>query len=525
MEKNKKTSTYLIQDKPDWVKYFASKNPFFLLLYVGPLISVLSFLLYKQELGLNPFALIAGLIYWSLIEYAVHRFLYHNKIQNKWFRYIVGSFHQYHHNHLNDHRVLNAGLLMIYTITPVVMAPFALILTESSLLSMTLGLVLYYYAYEWVHYLIHYKEYKTGYMAYIQKYHLHHHRYAPLKNFGNTHHLWDKVFRTYDPKYKSYHMDEKMRASMITSHTKKKLVFPRKIDELNQYQYLFLGGILGEILELPFVGQYFRPNRDILIANGVCPKSICIKTPNSLKSAQDNIPKLKKLVQNLYRENGGKKIIVFAHSKACLEAFFLLEALADERESMIQSVICSGATFNGSPLFNRRHNHWFDTFSYYFIKWGSKVIPGTSCLAPGHYSAKIKQLAEHNKTLRAFIKERFLIIKGHKQAPQSVAPILKLSHHILALAGHKNDGLVAYQDQYLPYFDYTELDLIMDHSDLYTANLTMMSNERESFRVSQMNSLLDWAINTNSPVSNTQTYLGQESSSKENIDHLEVIFS
>ena len=210
----------MIQDYPQLVKYFASRNPIHLLLYVVPLwifiVHKLLTLSVSASTLVSGFAL--GVIYWTFLEYVIHRFGYHTPYKSKLVYYFLGSFHLYHHKDMSDHRILNAGFLMIYLMTPTVLLPFALIFQNAPLLfSMALGLTLAYYSYECIHYLIHYKKHETGYLSYIQKYHLHHHDKSPNKNFGNTSHLWDALLGTYDRSYVEYEMSTKTHETLITS--------------------------------------------------------------------------------------------------------------------------------------------------------------------------------------------------------------------------------------------------------------------------------------------------------------------
>lgn len=214
----------MIMDYPQLVKYFASSNPIQLLIFIMPLwgitaykLSTLSFDLVTLVLGL-----FAGVLYWTFLEYAIHRFAYHTHFKNKLIFYFLGSFHLYHHKDMSDHRILNAGFLIIYAMTPTVLLPFYLLIDNQLFLySMVLGLSGSYYAYECVHYLLHYKHYTKGYLGFIQDYHMHHHDKNPNKNFGNTSQLWDVLLGTYDAGYKSYAMSEKTKATLITSSSEK----------------------------------------------------------------------------------------------------------------------------------------------------------------------------------------------------------------------------------------------------------------------------------------------------------------
>jgi len=216
-----KKSQFMIMDYPGLVKYFASPNPLFLLFFVIPLFSF--FLYFTLQSVMNPFLIVAGIFYWTLLEYLIHRFIYHTHFSNKIFYYFFGSFHLYHHKNMADHRILNAGFIMVFILAPFFVSPVLLITRDSGVWgSVGLGLTIGYYFYECVHYILHYKVYEKGYLNYIQKYHLYHHDRGPQKNFGNTSHFWDMIFGTYDARYRDYEIPESTRKTFITQ---KKVTF------------------------------------------------------------------------------------------------------------------------------------------------------------------------------------------------------------------------------------------------------------------------------------------------------------
>jgi sterol desaturase/sphingolipid hydroxylase (fatty acid hydroxylase superfamily) len=213
-----KRSQFMIQDHPELVKYFASKNPGHLFLFVLPLWFFSSQFIVSSDVSFEfiLISFVTGAIYWTFLEYAIHRWVYHTHFKSRILSYFLGSFHTYHHKEVSDRRVYNSGFLMIYLITPVVISPFLLVTRDLGILAaLILGLSSAYFIYECVHFLIHYKKFESGYMAYIQSYHFHHHDKAPNKNFGNTSHLWDFLLGTYDQSFKTYNMPASSEVSLI----------------------------------------------------------------------------------------------------------------------------------------------------------------------------------------------------------------------------------------------------------------------------------------------------------------------
>lgn len=211
---------FTIQTHPWLVKYFASRNPVHLLVMITPTLYyfVKTARGSTHNLGTWVLMLALGVVWWTFLEYAIHRWAYHSKYPTKWMHSFFGSFHLYHHIDMSDRRVYNAGFLMVYLIAPVVTAPMWIITQSFSLTAIFgLGILSAYYFYEWVHFLLHYKVFTSGYFAWIQRYHFFHHEKRPDKNFGNTNAFWDKMLGTYDVNYKSYDLSDKAAGTMIVA--------------------------------------------------------------------------------------------------------------------------------------------------------------------------------------------------------------------------------------------------------------------------------------------------------------------
>lgn len=203
---------------PRLLKWFASKNPFFVLLKITPLILTFIFIIIRSEHHLNfgLVYLLIGLFTWSFFEYVTHRWIYHAIFKNKKLSWLLDAFHIHHHNNLTDYRVLNAGLFLIYPLGMLFWFLVFIITLNIAMASwFALGMLIYYFFYENVHYFIHYKIYKVGYMKFIQKYHLYHHYKQWNKNYGNTITIWDKLLGTYDSKYKQFEISEDMKKELI----------------------------------------------------------------------------------------------------------------------------------------------------------------------------------------------------------------------------------------------------------------------------------------------------------------------
>ena len=201
----------IVQTHPWLIKILGSKNPGYVFLSTIPLYVIFfSYAKDIESITQTIALLVMAVLYWSFIEYAIHRWPYHIIFKNKKLRWFFETFHLYHHRNIEDRRVLNAGPLMIYPMVFVLLLPIYYILGKNlvTLSVFGIGLGLSYNFYECVHFFIHYKKFQSGYFSYIQKYHLHHHYKKWNKNFGNTSHLWDMLLGTYDGSYKEFELSK-----------------------------------------------------------------------------------------------------------------------------------------------------------------------------------------------------------------------------------------------------------------------------------------------------------------------------
>ena len=108
--KLKNKQTYLIEKNWWLLRLFASKSPVKTMVFVAPL--GLFFL--TQSTSLNAFSIfksfVVGVLWWTFLEYMIHRFFFHWMSSIKKLIYYIGSFHLYHHRIPKDKRVYTSGI-------------------------------------------------------------------------------------------------------------------------------------------------------------------------------------------------------------------------------------------------------------------------------------------------------------------------------------------------------------------------------------------------------------------------------
>jgi hypothetical protein len=247
-------------------------------------------------------------------------------------------------------------------------------------------------------------------------------------------------------------------------------------NEANQYQYLFLGGIIGEVLSLPFVGNYLKVNRSILKSLGI--ETTEHLTLNSFNAAHENAEELASVIAQLFKKHE-KPLIILGHSKACLELVCCMMDYLPIFQEAVKKVICVQPPFKGSSIFEK----------YNFLKLAYPFWPGLRCLSENFYTKLYFEKIPSDSTLQAYLNNHLIVIKAYKTNSKDVSWIIRPSHLIMKKAGHQNDGLVKLKDQILPHAIYHELNLEMDHSDLFTSKL--LSRRSDEFRKNVMVDLIN----------------------------------
>ncbi|MBX3464223.1 MAG: sterol desaturase family protein [Planctomycetes bacterium] len=148
-------------------------------------------------------AFAAGLLVWTLVEYVLHRFVFHFAPREPapWLRRLVFLFHGIHHVQPWD----PARLVM----PPVVSIPLAvlfyllfdavivgLLAAPAWLAPVFAGFLSGYLVYDLLHYATHHLPMPGAIGKRLKRHHLLHHHATPDQRFGVTSPLWDAVFGT-----------------------------------------------------------------------------------------------------------------------------------------------------------------------------------------------------------------------------------------------------------------------------------------------------------------------------------------
>jgi 4-hydroxysphinganine ceramide fatty acyl 2-hydroxylase len=184
--------------KSDFVEFFSHVHPITPLVLYLPVIAFMIYLaLHRYHLSVLSLAafFVAGAFVWTLLEYIIHRYVFHYQPKThlgKQFHFIV---HGVHHDYPNDSKRL--------VMPPVVSIPLAVIFFSFFFAvlgrfapAVGAGFVFGYVCYDTIHYAIHHFAMKKNIWRWLKNYHLRHHFHDDHAGYGVSSPLWDFVFRT-----------------------------------------------------------------------------------------------------------------------------------------------------------------------------------------------------------------------------------------------------------------------------------------------------------------------------------------
>jgi len=183
--------------KSDYMEMMTKTHPVVIYAMYLP---VIAFMLYYGaaykgvNIGIEALLFIAGMLFWSLFEYIMHRYLFHMIVESPRAKRFVYTMHGGHHEYPRDQERLFMPPIpsmlvatIIFTIMRLLMGWYAF--------SFFPGFLLGYLMYGSMHFAIHAFAPPKFLKALWRNYHLHHYK-APDKGFGVSSVLWDVVFRT-----------------------------------------------------------------------------------------------------------------------------------------------------------------------------------------------------------------------------------------------------------------------------------------------------------------------------------------
>jgi sterol desaturase/sphingolipid hydroxylase (fatty acid hydroxylase superfamily) len=135
-----------------------------------------------------------GAVGWTALEYGLHRFAMH-QLRG---RGLASVEHLKHHADVTYFSPASKKAASALATTAIVLPLATAVAGRRRAVELTTGLIGTYYAYEVAHRRTHTHPPRGRYSRWTRRNHMHHHFGAPMRCFGVTTSVWDRVFGTYD---------------------------------------------------------------------------------------------------------------------------------------------------------------------------------------------------------------------------------------------------------------------------------------------------------------------------------------
>lgn len=190
--------------KSDFVEFFSRVHPAVPHVIYWP---VIFFFLYKA-FSMNPpwtlpaLLIPAGLVFWTLAEYGLHRFFFHLHLENRLWKTVHFYIHGVHHDYPSDSKRLvmppAASIPLAIVFYFFFWAAFRLFTPQPfpAVWFLFSGFVMGYLAYDTLHWATHHLPLTNKVFLALKQFHLKHHFKTPELRFGISSPFWDVVFRT-----------------------------------------------------------------------------------------------------------------------------------------------------------------------------------------------------------------------------------------------------------------------------------------------------------------------------------------
>jgi len=182
----------------DFMEFFSRVHPATPVVIYLPVVGCMLYIsVWHRQLSivLVSALFLLGILLWTLLEYIIHRYVFHYKPKSHLGKRLHYIIHGVHHDYPNDARRL--------VMPPSISIPLAFLFYGVFLLifgrltpSVFGGLVFGYICYDMLHYATHHFPMKRGVWLWLKQYHLRHHYKDDHVGYGISSPLWDYIFRT-----------------------------------------------------------------------------------------------------------------------------------------------------------------------------------------------------------------------------------------------------------------------------------------------------------------------------------------
>jgi 4-hydroxysphinganine ceramide fatty acyl 2-hydroxylase len=184
--------------KSPFMEFFSHVHPATPVILYMPVVAWLLFTaVTKSQLGFLAIAalFVVGILCWTLLEYVIHRHIFHYEPKTRVGKFLHFMVHGVHHDYPNDATRL--------VMPPVISVPLGIFFYFFFAFTcgrfapaISAGFGFGYVCYDTIHYATHHFAMKGSMWQWVKQYHLRHHYKNDQAGYGVSSPLWDYIFGT-----------------------------------------------------------------------------------------------------------------------------------------------------------------------------------------------------------------------------------------------------------------------------------------------------------------------------------------
>lgn len=182
-----------------FVEFFSKVHPSVPVIIYAPVVMYLMYI----SVSVNGISLLKGLLFylcgfimWQMLEYTLHRFVFHYQPESEWGKRLHFIIHGVHHDYPSDSK----RLVMPPSVSLPLAVFFYFLLTylagQTAGYLILSGLITGYLIYDMTHFAIHHFRIKSKFWLAVKKHHMKHHFQDPERGFAISIPLVDNLFGT-----------------------------------------------------------------------------------------------------------------------------------------------------------------------------------------------------------------------------------------------------------------------------------------------------------------------------------------
>ena len=146
--------------------------------------------------GMVALAFAVGVLFWTLTEYTMHRYVFHFEASTRLGKYVIYLFHGIHHDDPQDPTRLVMPPVISIVLGFLFYQLFKLTLGPVNHMPFYSGFIAGYLVYDYLHFAIHHFRPKTEWGKQLKEHHMKHHFIAHGAKWGVSSPFWDYIFKS-----------------------------------------------------------------------------------------------------------------------------------------------------------------------------------------------------------------------------------------------------------------------------------------------------------------------------------------